>query len=50
MLLKEKEELLEVKSGHEEQLGQLYERIEKFDKEIHHEKEISDQIKKDNKV
>lgn len=49
MLLKEKEELLEVKSGHEEQLGQLYERIEKFDKEIHHEKEISDQIKKDNK-
>ncbi|XP_078276733.1 tax1-binding protein 1 homolog B isoform X2 [Rhinoraja longicauda] len=49
MLLKEKEELLNVKSEHEEELCQLYERLEKFDKDIHHEKEISDQIKKDNK-
>ncbi|XP_062925610.1 tax1-binding protein 1 homolog B isoform X2 [Mobula hypostoma] len=49
MLLKEKEELLKAKSGLEEELGQLYERIEKFDKEIHHEKEICDQIKKDYK-
>ncbi|XP_072139311.1 tax1-binding protein 1 homolog B isoform X2 [Mobula birostris] len=49
MLLKEKEELLKAKSGLEEELRQLYERIEKFDKEIHHEKEICDQIKKDYK-
>ncbi|XP_069770201.1 tax1-binding protein 1 homolog isoform X3 [Narcine bancroftii] len=49
MLLKEKEELLKAKSGLEEELGQLCERIDKFDKEIHHEKEVCDQIKKDYK-
>ncbi|XP_051871776.1 tax1-binding protein 1 homolog B isoform X3 [Pristis pectinata] len=49
MLLKEKEELLKAKSGLEEELGQLCERMEKFDIEIHHEKEVCDQIKKDYK-
>ncbi|XP_067858603.1 tax1-binding protein 1 homolog B isoform X2 [Heptranchias perlo] len=49
MLLKEKEELLEAKSGLEEETVQLCERMEKFEKEIHHEKEVCDQIKKDYK-
>ncbi|XP_041039677.1 tax1-binding protein 1 homolog B [Carcharodon carcharias] len=49
VLLKEKEELLKTKSGLEEETVQLGERLEKFEKEIHHEKEVCDQIKKDYK-
>ncbi|XP_072365500.1 tax1-binding protein 1 homolog B isoform X2 [Scyliorhinus torazame] len=49
VLIKEKEELLKTKSGLEEETIQLGERLEKFEKEIHHEKEVCDQIKKDYK-
>ncbi|XP_067915481.1 tax1-binding protein 1 homolog B isoform X2 [Heterodontus francisci] len=49
MLLKEKEELLKTKSGLEQETVQLGEHMEKFEKEILHEKEVCDQIKKDYK-
>uniref|UniRef100_UPI00398F4399 tax1-binding protein 1 homolog B isoform X4 n=1 Tax=Pristiophorus japonicus TaxID=55135 RepID=UPI00398F4399 len=49
MLLKEKDELLKAKTALEEEAVELCERMEKFEKEIHHEKEVCVQIKKDYK-
>ncbi|XP_060680603.1 tax1-binding protein 1 homolog B isoform X2 [Hemiscyllium ocellatum] len=49
LLLKEKDELLKTKSELEEEVLQLGERVEKIEKEMHHEKEVCDQIKKDYK-